>query len=154
VFVEQRRGDMAALEVLEIPEIDQFAPGPHLRLVSASSNARLLRHVTSVQHRRQLRARVLQRRRRVVVALVLVGALTILALPGHTFGATTGAGLSTDLATSSALASGMNYVVQPGDTMSSIARNVNPVQPSIARALLIHELGSSVVVPGEHVLIP
>jgi hypothetical protein len=84
----------------------------------------------------------------------MVSALVILALPGHTFGATTGAGLSTDLASSSVLASGMNYVVQPGDTVNSIAKSMNPTDPAQARALLVHELGSSVVVPGEHVLIP
>ena len=48
----------------------------------------------------------------------------------------------------------MNYVVQPGDTVSSIARDMNPTNPTEARALLVHELGSSVVVAGEHVLIP
>jgi hypothetical protein len=48
----------------------------------------------------------------------------------------------------------MNYVVQSGDTIGSIAKNVNPVNPSYAQALLVRELGSSVVVPGEHVLIP
>jgi transposase-like protein len=48
----------------------------------------------------------------------------------------------------------MEYVVQPGDTVSSIARDINPVDPSRARTLLVHELGSSVVVPGEHVIIP
>jgi hypothetical protein len=48
----------------------------------------------------------------------------------------------------------MDYVVQPGDTVSSIARLMNPTDPAEARALLVHELGSSVVVPGEHVLIP
>jgi hypothetical protein len=97
---------------------------------------------------------LVRRRRRALVGLVLVGALTILALPGHTFGATTGAGLSTDLATSTVLASGVDYVVQPGDTLNSIAQNVNPVQPALARTLLVRELGSSVVVTGEHVLIP
>jgi hypothetical protein len=97
---------------------------------------------------------MLQRRRRIGAAVVLLGALTILALPGHLFGATTGAGLSTDLAGSSTLASGMDYVVQPGNTVNSIAREMNPVDPSQARSLLVHELGSSVVVPGEHVLIP
>jgi len=85
---------------------------------------------------------------------VLVGALTVLAVPGHVFGATTGAGLSSDLASASVLASGMDYIVQPGDTINSIARNVNPTSPLAARKLLIDELGSSVVVPGEHVLIP
>ncbi len=145
---------MAALEVLQIPDIDQFAPGPYLRLVSAPAAAQPLRQGPSLQHRRRQRARVLQRRRRAMVSFVLLSALTILALPGHTFGATTGAGLSTDLANSSVLASGMDYVVQPGDTLNTIAYNVNPVQPSAARTLLVHELGSSVVVPGEHVLIP
>lgn len=145
---------MAALEVLEIPDIDQFTPGPYLRLVSGPPVQQPLRRGPSLQHRRRQRALILQRRRRALVALVLVSALTILALPGHTFGATTGAGLSTDLANSSVLASGTDYVVQPGDTLNSIARDVNPVQPSMARTLLVHELGSSVVVPGEHVLIP
>ena len=84
----------------------------------------------------------------------MAAALTILALPGHGYGATTGAGLSTDLANSSVLASGMDYVVQPGDTINSIARDVNPTDPAQARSLLVHELGSTVVVPGEHVLIP
>jgi predicted Zn-dependent protease len=48
----------------------------------------------------------------------------------------------------------MNYVVQPGDTVAVIAREMNPVDPEAARAQLVAELGSSVVVPGEHVLIP
>jgi predicted Zn-dependent protease len=48
----------------------------------------------------------------------------------------------------------MVYVVQPGDTVTSIATLVNPVDPSLARHVLVRELGSSYVVPGEHVLIP
>jgi hypothetical protein len=48
----------------------------------------------------------------------------------------------------------MDYVVQSGDTINSIARDVNPIDPAQARSLLVHELGSTVVVPGEHVLIP
>ena len=48
----------------------------------------------------------------------------------------------------------MIYVVQPGDTVGSIARAMNPVDPAFARRLLVKELDSSVVVPGEHVLIP
>jgi LysM repeat protein len=66
----------------------------------------------------------------------------------------TGAGLPTDLANSSVLASGMDYVVQPGDTLHSIAKSMNPVDPSLARNALVHQIDSSVVVPGEHIVIP
>jgi hypothetical protein len=48
----------------------------------------------------------------------------------------------------------MVYVVQPGDTLSSIGAQVNPVDPALARRALVRELGSKYVVPGEHVLIP
>jgi hypothetical protein len=145
---------MAAVEILESTDRVESLVEPYLRLISAPPAPAVLRRGTSVQLRRVARARVLQRRRRCAAALLLLGALIILALPGHTFGATTGAGLSTDLAGSSTLASGMEYVVQPGDTVNSIAREMNPVDPTYARSLLVHELGSSVVVPGEHVLIP
>ncbi len=139
---------MAAVELLETPDYVE----PLLRLVRDEDRA--LRHGVPLAQRRQSRALRRRYRQRVLVALVLCAALGVLALPGHTFGATNGAGLSNDLASSSVLASGMNYVVQPGDTISSIAREVNPTDPAEARALLVHELGSSVVVPGEHVLIP
>ena len=78
----------------------------------------------------------------------------VLAWPGHAFGGTTQSGLSTDLATSAVLAPGMDYVVQPGDSLNSIAALVNPSNPAAARSLLVHELRSDVVVVGEHVLIP
>ena len=96
----------------------------------------------------------MRRRRRSLVAFALLLGLVILAWPGHAFGGETGAGLPGDLANSSVLASGMNYVVQPGDTVTSIARMMNPVDPKVARADLVRELDSTVVVPGEHVLIP
>jgi outer membrane lipoprotein-sorting protein len=95
-----------------------------------------------------------QRRRRSAVGALLVATFVLLAWPGHAFGGTNGVGLSTDLATSSTLSSGMVYVVQPGDTLASIAHTVNPVSPSLARRALVSELHSSVVVTGEHVLIP
>jgi hypothetical protein len=38
--------------------------------------------------------------------------------------------------------------------VNAIARDMNPTNPAQARVLLVHELGSSVVVTGEHVLIP
>jgi hypothetical protein len=145
---------MAAVEILETPRFDEVVRGPALRLVSYAPAASGIRRGVSLRQRRAERVRVLQRRRRVLAGLVLLGALTVLAMPGHLFGATTGAGLSTDLAGSSTLASGMNYVVQPGNTVNSIAREMNPTNPSLARSLLVRELGSAVVVPGEHVLIP
>jgi len=145
---------MAAVEVLENPALDEVSSAPYLRLFVATPQPRALTQGPSLARRRAARARVIQRRRRVLATLVLLSALAVLAVPGHVFGATTGAGLSTDLANSSDLASGMNYVVQPGDTVTSIAEAMNPVDPAAARALLVHELGSNVVVPGEHVLIP
>ncbi len=145
---------MAAVEVIQEQEFPQVGPAPYLRLVSSENRPRPLRTGPNLAQRRQSRARMLQRRRRTLVALMLVGGLVILSWPGHAFGGTTSAGLPTDLANSSVLASGMEYAVQPGDSVGSIARMINPVDPSLARTDLVGELGSSVVVPGEHVLIP
>jgi hypothetical protein len=145
---------MAAVEVLETVELDEFSLAPYLRLLQAEPRPRVLAHGPSLAQRRAVRARLVQRRRRTLAGLVLVSALAILLVPGHVFGATTGSGPSGDLASSSVLASGMDYTVQPGDTVTSIAQDMNPTDPSSARELLQHELGSSVVVPGEHVLIP
>jgi hypothetical protein len=73
---------------------------------------------------------MLKRRRRTLIVLALLLGLTILSLPG------------------------MVYVVQPGDSINSIAAAMNPADPSKARAQLVHELDSRVLVRGEHVLIP
>jgi len=151
---------MAAVEVLETLDIDGFPGEPYLRLViapvalSAPPALHTLHYGRPVQQRRATRIRMLQRRRRSMVGLVLIAALTVLALPGSVFGATTGAGLSGDLANSSVLASGMDYVVQLGDSVASIAQDMNPTDPTAARTMLVRELGSSIVVAGEHVLIP
>lgn len=145
---------MAAVELLQSPEFPEFTTEPHLRLVSYQEVSRPLRHGAPVRERRYARDLARRRRHRALAALVIAGALTVLAMPGHMFGAASGAGLSNDLASSSVLASGMEYVVQPGDTVNSIARDMNPTNPAEARTLLVHELGSSVVVVGEHVLIP
>ena len=140
---------MAAVELfesrVEAPE------RPHLYVVSDAVSYRTGRPLAQ---RRAARAAMLSRRRRTLIALGVAASLVVLAWPGHAFGGTTGAGLPTDLASSSTLASGMVYVVQPGDTVSSIARVMNPLAPRVARAALVAELDSSVVVPGEHVLIP
>jgi len=145
---------MAAVEIIEFEEFQGASVRPHLQLVINDARLRPLRTGRSLAQRRAARARMMRRRRRSVVALALMAGLVVLAWPGHAFGGVTGAGLPTDLANSSVLASGMQYVVQPGDTVGSIARLMNPIDPSIARTALVHELGSTTVVAGEHVLIP
>ena len=143
---------MAAVEVMEFEEFEESDERPYLRLVT---------HPAGLSHRPD--AGEAPRGARAddeaasshVLGLGLVLGLVILAWPGHAFGGETGAGLPTDLANSSVLASGMDYVVQPGDTINSIARMMNPVDPNVRPApTLVRELDSSVVVPGEHVLIP
>lgn len=143
----------AAVAAVEVVESEVFVPEsrPYLRLVTTPQ---VFRSGPSLAQRRAARARMMRRRRRTLLALALVLGLVILSWPGHAFGGVTGSGLPTDLANSSVLASGMEYVVQPGDTLSSIAIQINPLDPSIARAGLVHELGSSVVVIGEHILVP
>lgn len=145
---------MVAVQVEEEFASTEAARPVLLRVVRGERGERVVVHGPSLASRRVGRACRRRRRQRIAVALVLAGALTVLAIPGHGWGATTGAGLSTDLAASSVLASGEVYVVQPGDTIESIAREMNPVDPTIARSLLERELRSGVVVAGEHVLIP
>ena len=125
---------------------------PALRLVGESSPT--WRTDAGWASRRARRAQWRARRRTVVGAVALVAGLAVLGWPGHALGGVTGSGLPTDLATGSSLASGMVYVVQPGDTVGSIARAINPVDPGAARVALVRELRSNVVVPGEHVLVP
>ncbi len=142
---------MAAVEAVEFEEFEEVAERPYLRLVTTPQ---VFRTGPSLAKRRGARARMMKRRRRTLVASALLLGLVILAWPGHAFGGETGAGLPTDLANSSVLASGMNYVVQPGDSVNSIARMMNPVDPNLARTVLVRELDSAGVVPGERILIP
>ena len=145
---------MAAVAIIPTPDLAPFEARPLLRLVANDSTSTVVRYGPTLQARRAMRARMMRRRRRTIVAAALVSGMVLLALPGHAFGGTTGAGLSGDLASSSVLASGMDYVVQPGDTVSSIAQLMNPVDPQLARTILVHQLDSNTVVVGEHVVIP
>lgn len=139
---------MAAVEILETYEVES----PQLRLVPPARAP--YRTGADLAERRARRRRAKSRRHGFVLGAVVAAALVVLALPGHSFGATGGTGLSNDLAGASVLASGEDYVVQPGDTVASIARDMNPVDPALARRLLVGELHSNVVVAGEHVVIP
>jgi predicted anti-sigma-YlaC factor YlaD len=145
---------MAAIEMFRSDYEIDTSLRPTLRVVLLDPEAPQYRSGLLVANRRAARARMKKRRRRSAIAALVVGSLVLLAWPGHAFGGTNGVGLSTDLASSSTLSSGMVYVVQAGDTVNTIATLVDPVNPSFARRALIIELRSSVVVAGEHVLIP
>ncbi len=134
--------------VEEVPTVAE----PYLRLVHSPQTT--WRTGPALAVRRSARRRARRRRGRALTVSGVILGVAILSWPGHALGGTTGTGLPTDLATGSSLASGMVYVVQPGDTIDSIARLANPVDPAEARQLLVRELRSAVVVPGEHVLIP
>lgn len=108
----------------------------------------------SVSARRAARRRMMVRRRRAALLAGVVISLVVLAWPGHAFGGETGWGASSDTTLTSPVSAGMVYVVQPGDTVGSIARLMDPSSPASAQRALVRELGSDVVVPGEHVLIP
>jgi len=86
------------------------------------------------------------RRRRVVLGAVVLGLLVLLALPIRAFGGSTLA--------QAAPSKGQVYVVKVGDTLASIAAQASPTGAGALTQELAREVGSSVVVPGEHVFIP
>lgn len=127
--------------------------GRHLELVAPAA-PQTLRTGVSVSVRRAARERMLRRRRRASVLFAAVVSLVILAWPGHAFGGVTGTGVSADTSIHAALSSGMVYVIQDGDSLTSVAKKIDPAHVATVRDALVHELGSRFVVPGEHVLIP
>ena len=88
----------------------------------------------------------LVRRCRVVVGVVVAVLLVLLALPIRAIGGSTDGPVSP--------AQGQAYVVQPGDTLASIAGRADPSHTNTMTARLTSETGSGTVVPGEHVFIP
>jgi hypothetical protein len=83
------------------------------------------------------------RRRRVVLGLAVA---TLLVLPIRAIGGSTLA--------QAAPAQGQEYIVKVGDTLASIATRADPARATSLSDRLAREVGSSVVVPGEHVFIP
>ncbi len=81
-----------------------------------------------------------------MLGLVVIGLLVLLALPLRAIGGTTIAG--------SAPVAGQIYVVHEGDTLASIARQVQPGHVTSLVNRLAAEVGSSTIVPGEHLAIP
>ncbi len=139
---------MAVTELHPLYEFDSPSR-PHLHLVPEPRESRqVFRTGPLVEQRRAARAQMLRRRRRTVFAVALIATVIALCGPGHAFGGTTLTGLP------SQLAPGEVYVVQQGDTLMNIARLVNPINPHEAFVALRSEIKSSVILPGEHVVIP
>jgi hypothetical protein len=80
-----------------------------------------------------------------LAAFVLV-VLVLLALPLRQLGGST---LAQDPP-----APGQEYVVKSGDSVASIALQADPAHPGSMAASIAREVGSTVVVPGEHIQIP
>jgi len=85
-------------------------------------------------------------RRRILLVAVVVVLLVLLMLPLRALGGQTIAG--------SVPTAGQEYVVRSGDTIASIAARVDGTNVAGMERRLAAEAGSTVVVPGEHLLIP
>jgi hypothetical protein len=85
-------------------------------------------------------------RRRIILAAAVVALLILLALPIRMLGGSTLA--------QAAPAQGQEYIVKAGDTLASIANRADPTHTTSLTEQLVRETGSSLVVPGEHILIP
>lgn len=95
------------------------------------------------------------RRRRVALSVVVAAALVALALPISALGGrAVHPALTTAVPVSLSGHQGPYYVVQPGDTLSSIAARIDPSDPSQMAQRLAATTGSRTVVPGEHIHLP
>jgi hypothetical protein len=86
------------------------------------------------------------RRRRLALVAIVAVLLVLLMLPIRALGGATLA--------STTPSQGQDYVVRAGDSLTSIARQADPANPTNMVNRLVAETGSDVVVPGEHLLIP
>jgi hypothetical protein len=85
-------------------------------------------------------------RRRLMLGAVVVILLVLLMLPIRAMGGKTIA--------ASGPVTGHEYVVRSGDTLASIATQADSADVAAMEQRLANELGSTVLVPGEHLLIP
>ncbi len=80
------------------------------------------------------------------VGVLVATLLVLLALPIRSFGGSTLA--------QAAPAQGQEYIVKSGDTLASIAAQADPAAAAAMTGRLADEVGSTAVVPGEHIYIP
>jgi hypothetical protein len=147
-------GSAPARPSLRVVESDGHGGGPLADITPIGSRRPAIRHGVEVTDRRAARQRVLVRRRRIAVAVLALGLLTGLALPVSILGGTAPDPAATSLAGASDAGSAVVYVVQPGDTLASIAAGVDPGDPAAMAQRLARQIGSSTVVPGEHITLP
>jgi hypothetical protein len=129
-----------------VEEVDCFVEASIHELVPERSLGRVaVRRVSAGRYRV----------RRLAAVIVVLAALIALALPLQSLGAVTVSGVDTPGGSPAGLADGSLYIVQPGDTVNSIASAINPTGN---HAKLVSEIvktvGSHTVVPGEHILLP
>lgn len=148
-------------DLLEIPwpkpDHKLAAPAaPRLRLVEAPVEEPVaIRQGFDIAERRARREAAMWRRRLVLGAVVAVALLAALAVPVQALGGSTISGRSAATGVEAGLPDGSLYVVQEGDTLASIAHRMDPVGDQAALvAALRKTVGSSVVVPGERIVLP
>jgi hypothetical protein len=132
---------MAAVLQLEPRFANPDAPVRRLRLIEPDPRQPRPRPARSHQ-------RAVYRRRRVLAALVGLGLLLTIARAGGALG-------GSPLASAGRLPHVQAVVVQPGDTLWSIARRAAPghdVRPIVDA--MVHALGTSTVMAGETISVP
>lgn len=132
----------AAAPVLRCPADDGTGP--------SAQGGNGSRHPAVAARRQALRVR----RRRLVLAVCAGGILVALALPWGGAGSHPLAALGS-VSAGATLSPHSLYVVQPGDTLWSIAERLDPTaDPRPVVAELEAQIGSDVVQPGEHLRLP
>jgi LysM repeat protein len=152
------------VDVGDAQPVDLPWPRPELRLVVSNGDPiprevspfpperpPALRTAAEVSVRRHRRVVQRARRRRAVGALAAVGAIALLSLPFTSLAARP---LPVHPASASAAGGGEVYVVQPGDTLWSIANRFNQGDPRALVEELAAKTGSEGVFPGERLRLP
>jgi hypothetical protein len=123
-------------------------------LWSAPADPAAPREAVAARRAATVRARTLARRRRTIAVGTALLAVVLLAMPLRALGAVTVSGQATPGGVPAGLAPGSVYIVQPGDTVRTIASRVNPAELGVIAREIASSIGSSTVVPGEHITIP
>jgi len=134
------------------PQVGNVSPPVSTR--AGAQDALTVRTGVDVSARRKARASRRVRRHRVGAAILVVGLLVLLALPVSALG---GRPLSAHPTAAVTIVSGhpVNYVVQSGQTLWSIASRMDPegdLRPLVSE--LEAQIGSDTVYPGERIALP